>query len=344
MRMDKDCNPTGQATGAGICARSVADNPALADGVQRVVYPAVPTPDPARVASAEPGSPPPSRCGLCLMGMPGEGEGGSRCASPVRLMNMDFCPVTQRECVDVVVRGLQSGRGGWVITANLDHLRRGGEDGAYADAAAEADLVVADGMPLIWASRLQGTPLPERMAGSDLIWLLSAAMAAEGRSVFLLGGDPGTADGTAEVLRARYPGLRIAGTACPQPGFERDERAVAELTGLLVSVRPDLVFVALGCPKQEYLIRSLRSCLPQAWWMGVGISFGFVCGDVRRAPRWMQRLGLEWVHRLGQEPGRLARRYLLDGIPFAVMLLLRSAFGRSRGRGPSRLEDGARDG
>ena len=239
-------------------------------------------------------------------------------------MDMAFCPVTQPECLDIVTQGLRRGRGGWIVTANLDHLRRSTMDTAYARAVAEADLVVADGMPLIWASWLRGTPLPERMTGADLIWSLSEALAAEGRSIFLLGGDPGTPDATRQVLLSRYPGLRIAGTVCPEPGFEQNERQMADLKRQLLSSRPDLVFVALGCPKQEYLIQSLRSILPRAWWMGVGISFSFVCGRVKRAPRWMRKCGMEWAYRLSQQPRRLAKRYLVHGIPFAAYLLMHS--------------------
>ena len=176
-------------------------------------------------------------------------------------------------------------------------------------------------MPLIWASRLQGTPLPERVAGSDLVPGLSAAAAERGRCVYLLGGSPGTAEAAAAVLLRRTPDLRIAGSACPPMGFEHDERALGEVIENLVSARPDIVYVALGSPKQELLIDRARSLLPATWWMGVGISFSYLCGHVHRAPRWMQAIGLEWLHRLTQEPGRLAKRYLLQGIPFAVALL-----------------------
>jgi N-acetylglucosaminyldiphosphoundecaprenol N-acetyl-beta-D-mannosaminyltransferase len=94
--------------------------------------------------------------------------------------------------------------------------------------------------------------------------------------------------------------------------------------------RPDIVFVALGCPKQERLIVSVRHQLPASWWLGIGISFSFVCGAVKRAPKWMQGIGMEWAHRLAQEPRRLARRYLLDGMPFACRLLTTSALRRNQ--------------
>ena len=124
------------------------------------------------------------------------------------------------------------------------------------------------------------------------------------------------------------PNLRIAGTFCPPVGFEHDPAWMRRIREDIVSSQPDVVFVALGSPKQEYLIQLLRTELPKAWWVGVGISFSFVCGDVKRSPMWMRRLGLEWLHRLAQEPRRLMRRYLLDGMPFAFELMVRSFLGR----------------
>jgi N-acetylglucosaminyldiphosphoundecaprenol N-acetyl-beta-D-mannosaminyltransferase len=180
-------------------------------------------------------------------------------------------------------------------------------------------------MPLLWASRLQGTPLPERVAGSELIYTLTAAAAEAGRSVFLLGGNPGAAERAGEELRRRNPTLKLAGTRCPPFGFEKDSASVDEITGALEAARPDVVFVCLGFPKQERLIERIRARLPTAWFLGVGISLSFVCGDIRRAPRWMQRIGLEWVHRLAQEPTRLFRRYVLHDIPFAFRLIVSAA-------------------
>jgi N-acetylglucosaminyldiphosphoundecaprenol N-acetyl-beta-D-mannosaminyltransferase len=237
--------------------------------------------------------------------------------------------VTGEKCIRYLLDELDAGRGGWIATPNVDHLRRVGRDPSFAALCARADLAVPDGMPLVWASRLQGTPLPERVAGSDLVWRLSAAAAERGRSVFLLGGAPGTAEGAANVLRVHYPGLRVAGTHCPSPGFEGDEQAVALLVDALRVAGPDIVYVALGTPKGEWLIERHRETLPRSWWVPVGISFSFVTGAVRRAPRWMQRAGLEWLHRLAQEPRRLVRRYIVDDMPFALALLGGAALGRA---------------
>jgi N-acetylglucosaminyldiphosphoundecaprenol N-acetyl-beta-D-mannosaminyltransferase len=248
----------------------------------------------------------------------------------VHLDGTGFDRITEDEVVAVVREALASGRGGRIITPNIDILRQAQVDDdirAYLD---DADLIVADGMPLVWASKLSGTPLPERVAGSSLIWSLSQGLGRDGRSVFVIGGAPaaaGVKDGAtraADRLAAACEGLRIAGTLCPDFGFERDETAYAEFCAKVADARPDMVFVGLGFPKQEAVVTRLRGLLPQAWLIGCGAAVNFVAGDVDRAPRWMQRTGLEWAHRLGTEPRRLAGRYLKHDAPYALRLLARA--------------------
>lgn len=244
---------------------------------------------------------------------------------PIRLLGVELHPVTAAQALDHIAGSAAAGRGGWVLTPNLDILRRLRAEPETAELCRGATLRLADGMPLVWASRLQRTPLPERVAGSDLIWSLCQRAAADGLSVFFLGGNPGAAEAAAAELARRYPGLRVAGTECPPMGFESDATYMANLKTKLSAVAPDIVLVALGFPKQERLIAELRPCLARAWFLGIGVSFSFVSGEIRRAPRWMQAAGLEWLHRLVQEPGRLARRYLVHGLPFAARLLAVSA-------------------
>jgi N-acetylglucosaminyldiphosphoundecaprenol N-acetyl-beta-D-mannosaminyltransferase len=242
----------------------------------------------------------------------------------INLRGVRLHAVTEAQCVRHVLDELDAGRGGVVVTPNLDHLRRCVFDVSFGALVSEADMVVADGMPLVWASKLQGTPLPERVAGSNLISSLSGAAAERGKSVFLLGGAPGTADAAARVLKERFPGLIVAGTCCPSHGFEDDQRAMSDLQQRLAACGADIVYVALGSPKQERLISRLKVVLPRAWWLGVGNSFSFLSGHVKRAPLWMQRMGVEWLHRLCQEPRRLFKRYIVSGLPFGSSLMLRS--------------------
>jgi len=229
--------------------------------------------------------------------------------------------LTESECVQLIMHELEARRGGWVITMNLDHLRRFENDPAYASSTRRASLLIADGMPLVWATRLQGTPLPERITGSNLIWSLSQAAAERGRSIYLLGGSAYANPRTAEVLKERFPQLRLVGVMSPPLGFEQDAAELAVVTDALIAAQPDIVYVALGSPKEDQLIDHLKSELPHTWWIGVGISFSFVSGEIMRAPRWVQRAGFEWLHRLVQEPHRLAKRYLWYGVPYAFFLL-----------------------
>jgi N-acetylglucosaminyldiphosphoundecaprenol N-acetyl-beta-D-mannosaminyltransferase len=238
----------------------------------------------------------------------------------VRLLDLELDAVSESDAIRTVMRGLEEGEGGFVVTPNLDHLRQLSRKPELAALFGKADLVVADGMPLIWASRLQGTPLPERVAGSELIWSLTAEAALRDRSVFLLGGAPGACERAEARLRSCYPGGRFAGNYCPPFGFEYDADEIERIRQTLRAADPDIVFVGLGFPKQERLIAYLRSDFPSTWFLGVGYSFSFVAGETPRAPDWMIRLGLEWLHRLGHEPRKLASRYLLHGIPFATRL------------------------
>jgi N-acetylglucosaminyldiphosphoundecaprenol N-acetyl-beta-D-mannosaminyltransferase len=248
--------------------------------------------------------------------------------SRVSLMGLDFDALTESEAVATILASLEAGQGGWVVTPNLEYLRAY----QFADEVQQqfdsADLVVPDGMPLLWASRLKNEPLPGRVAGSDLIWSLSRAAARRGASLLFLGGEPGTAEAAAERLQTEFPGLVVSGAICPPRGFEQDPKTVAGLAREAAALRPDIVFVGLPLAKHLVTSQALRRELPHAWVIGVGVSFSFVSGHIERAPGWLQRLGLEWVHRLAQEPRRLFRRYLVEGIPFALRLLTYSALAR----------------
>jgi N-acetylglucosaminyldiphosphoundecaprenol N-acetyl-beta-D-mannosaminyltransferase len=250
----------------------------------------------------------------------------------IRLGGISIDPVTQAEAIAHILGSIADGRGGWVITPNLDQLRLCNDRPELRPMFDRAELVLADGMPLLWASRVQGTRLPERVAGSELIFTLTAAAAASGRSVYLLGGNPRSADAAADVLRALSPGLRVAGTLCPPFGFENNPDESRRIRDDLEAARPDIVFVGLGFPKQERLIETLRPLLPATWFLGIGVSFSFVAGDIQRAPRWVQRMGLEWVHRMSQEPGRLFKRYVLHDLPYAGRLFAGLAWRRATER------------
>lgn len=248
----------------------------------------------------------------------------------VRLLALEIAHIDRVQTEDTVLAALKAGRGGRIVTANLDILRQCVHDDDLAAMVRAADLVVADGAPLVWASRILHKPLPERVAGSDLIWTLSARAAQAGRSIYLLGGSPGAAEAAAERLVEADPALRVAGLDCPPLGFERDPERVAAVVGRVAAARPDIVYVGLGFPKQEHIIAELASTDLATWYMGVGVSIDFVAGHVRRAPRWTHVLGLEWAYRLYREPRKLFSRYVIHGVPFAARLLAWALVTRAR--------------
>ena len=248
----------------------------------------------------------------------------------VTLRDLEFDALSEAEAAQEIMRRWQQGEGGWVSTPNTHQLELVSKSEELRDLVETASLTLADGMPLVWASQLQGTPLPERVAGSNLVWSLARAGAETGASLFLLGGDDGVGPRAQAVLEAAIPGIRIVGTYSPPLGFERDPKELEKIRQALLECNPDLVYVGLGFPKQEQLISVLTPSLPSTWFLGIGMSLSFISGDMARAPGWMQRAGLEWAHRLLSEPQRLFARYILHGIPFTCGLLVRSSL-RARG-------------
>ncbi len=208
-----------------------------------------------------------------------------------------------------------------VVTANVDFLRLSREDAAFQDLINTSDLVVPDGMPLLWAARLLGDELPERVTGVELMAECARLSAAKGYTIFLLGAAPGVAEDAAIVLRQHYPGVRIVGTYAPPVGPfgpDEDEKAVR----LIQEMAPDMLFVAFGAPKQDKWIRAHMHRLGVPVCMGVGGSFDFLAGRVNRAPLWMQDRGLEWLYRVAQEPTRLWKRYFVDDLPIFFQLMV----------------------
>jgi N-acetylglucosaminyldiphosphoundecaprenol N-acetyl-beta-D-mannosaminyltransferase len=256
-------------------------------------------------------------------------------AKRTRLAGFEFDLLTETEVVQHIVTECQAGRGGWVATPNIDICRHARRNRSARDLVQGATLVVPDGMPLLWAARLRGDSLVERVTGSSLIFSLSSAAASARLSIYLLGGNPGVPELAATELDRRYPGLRIAGTDAPPVGFDKSAEGVALIRKRLCEALPDIVYVGLGFPKQERLIAELVPALPGAWFIGCGAAIPFAAGTLPRAPAWMQQSGLEWLFRLLKEPRRLFRRYLVHDLPYAAYLLITCAADRA-GRRSSR--------
>jgi N-acetylglucosaminyldiphosphoundecaprenol N-acetyl-beta-D-mannosaminyltransferase len=245
--------------------------------------------------------------------------------SRAHLPDIDFDQVTEQQAVQHIMFAIRRHQGGWVATPNTDICRHAHRDPALRRLLKKAPLIVPDGMPLVWAARLRGYRVPERVAGGSLIFSLTEAAARAGLSVYLLGGATEVPYRAAAALCRRYPGLVVAGVDAPPPGFDAHPQAVELVRGRLAAAAPDIVYVGLGFPKQERLIAALTPSFPATWFVGCGAAIPYAAGTLPRAPRWMRNIGLAWLFRLLHEPRRLFRRYLVNDLPFAVGLLARSA-------------------
>ena len=230
-------------------------------------------------------------------------------------------PLTLPQALDRIASLVAAGQGGCVFTPNVDHVVIAERNPAFRSAYAAADVSLADGMPILWASRLLGEPLPEKVSGSDLVFPLAGRAATMGWRVYLLGAAPEVASAAALKLRQRFPALDIVGTDSPRLDADGSGADTEAALARLRRARPDVVLVALGAPKQEIWIHRNLDRLRPALAVGVGASLDFIAGRLRRAPPWMSRAGLEWLWRLAHEPRHLWRRYLVEDPRFALILL-----------------------
>ncbi len=215
-----------------------------------------------------------------------------------------------------------------ICTVNPEFIMEARRNPAFAQVLRQADLCVPDGIGVLWAARLQGIRLRERVTGSDGIYRICQRAAVSGWRVYLLGAAPGIAREAAARLQALYPGLSVAGTYSGSPA-EEDWPAIQ---ARLAAAQPDILFVAYGHPRQDLWIAHHRQELPARVALGVGGAFDFVAGTARRAPRWVQRLGLEWLHRLVTQPWRWRRMRVLPLYAGLVLWERMGAIPRVRGR------------
>ena len=221
-----------------------------------------------------------------------------------------------------------------LTSVNAQAVLIAAESPRFAEVLNTSAVSIADGMSIVITSRLLGTPLRDRVAGVDLVEEVCKRCADERLSVYFLGGQPGSGYLTATVLRKRYPGLMVAGFDCPPYGFENSRFENARILRRIRNATPDILFVALGTPKQEYWTADNASALDVAVVIPVGGAFEMLAGLVPRAPRWLQLIGMEWLFRLMMEPRRLWRRYLIGNAHF-VALIAKQYFATRRKTAPS---------
>ena len=229
---------------------------------------------------------------------------------PVAILGVAFDNVTLPETVARIEKMIATRSPHYVVTANVDFLVQARRDAELRRILAGAHLMVCDGTPLVWASRFLGNPLPERVAGSDLVPELIRVAAEKNYRLFFLGATAEANEQAVANVRSRFPDLEIAHYSPPfRPWHEMDHD---EIRKRIRQARPDILFVAFGCPKAEKWIEANHNLLGVPVTIGVGATIDFLAGRIKRAPMWMRRAGAEWVFRIWQEPRRLFKRYAAD--------------------------------
>lgn len=234
----------------------------------------------------------------------------------IPILGIPVHAVTMDQTVALVEGYMVAPRLHQIATVNPEFIMAAQDDGEFRRVLREADLCLPDGVGLLYAARRHGHRLPERVPGSELVYRLAERAAERGWPLFLLGAAPGVAEEAADILSARYPGLRVAGCHAGSPDAAENDTIVARVNASGAT----LLYVAYGAPRQDKWIARNRDALTTVRVaIGVGGSLDFVTGRAVRAPRWMQRLGLEWLHRLIKEPWRWRRMLALPRFAWRVL-------------------------
>jgi N-acetylglucosaminyldiphosphoundecaprenol N-acetyl-beta-D-mannosaminyltransferase len=246
----------------------------------------------------------------------------------VTMFGMTINNVTLEEVFASVSRQIEAREPGYILTPNVDHVCIFQHSEPLRNAYHKGFLVLTDGVPIIWASKLLGKPVRQKISGSDLVYWLAEYAAEKGYSIFFFGAEDGIAQRASEVLSERYPGLRVAGVYSPPMGFYKDPELAEESVRIVRESGADICYVALGAPLQDLWNYENHQETGIPVHIGIGASLDFIAGKVKRAPLWMQKSGLEWTWRTATEPRRLAKRYMQDILQFFP--LLAKEFFRSR--------------
>jgi N-acetylglucosaminyldiphosphoundecaprenol N-acetyl-beta-D-mannosaminyltransferase len=239
------------------------------------------------------------------------------------MLGIEIDAVRMPEAVACLMGWLESPseRCRYVVTPNTDHFLLLRENSAMRAAYRDADLVLADGMPVVLAARLLKRALPERVAGSDLVPALFATARPERPlRTYLLGAAPGVGERAARNIQGRWPAVEIVGVESPPFGFENDERQNQAILRRLGESKPDVLILGLGTPKQELWMHTHRDQVTARLALCAGATIDFLAGEKRRAPMWMRRAGLEWLHRMVSEPRRLFPRYFRNACVFPQLI------------------------
>lgn len=233
-------------------------------------------------------------------------------AQKVNILGIKIDNLTLEEALDRVEEIVARRKPEYYCAINLHQIVLYHENQQYKRITDHAGLITADGQPVMWLSKWLKTPLKQKNPGPDFM-RASCKMAAEkGYSIFLLGGAPGIAEKAADKLQADYPNLKVAGVYSPPFGFEKDAAEMQRINTMLNASHADLLFVGLGSPKQDIFIDENKDIYQIPLSYSIGIAIDYIGGNIKRAPKWMRDVGLEWLYRFCQDPGRLFKRYFIE--------------------------------
>ncbi|MDU2121202.1 MAG: WecB/TagA/CpsF family glycosyltransferase [Clostridium celatum] len=236
-------------------------------------------------------------------------------------LNTQIDNLTMEEAVHRIDKLVIDKKPSYVVTPNVDHIVKLDTDIEFKEVYKEANLILTDGMPLIWISRLKRKPIKEKVSGSDLFPEVCKLASQRGYKVFLLGAAEGIAARAAENLRKKYDSLNIVGTYSPSYGFEKKEEEIQEIIKIINEAKPDILAVGLGAPKQEKFLYKYKNELNVPVSLAIGATIDFEAGNIKRAPLWMQKNGLEWLYRSYKEPKRMIKRYAIDLVKIIPIIL-----------------------
>lgn len=231
-----------------------------------------------------------------------------------RLLNTYVNNVTLDETLDEIDGFIRERKKSYIVAINVDVVMKMENDDYLRRISNEADMVLVDGKPLIWISKLYKRQIKEKVSGSDLVPQFCKRAADENYTIFIIGGKDGVAEQAKKKLEQKFPGIRIVGTYAPPLGFENDESELDKINQMITDAHPDLLIGCLGCPKQEKWIYENYMKYDATVSVCAGATVDFLAGNIKRAPRWMSDHGLEWFYRFLQEPKRMFKRYFVDDV------------------------------
>ncbi|WP_243099043.1 WecB/TagA/CpsF family glycosyltransferase [Clostridium sp. AF22-10] len=236
------------------------------------------------------------------------------------LLNTYINNVTMSETVEAIEQMITADKKSYIVAINVDVVMKIEDDPYLKKVVDRADMVLVDGKPLVWISKMHGKPLKAKISGSDLVPLLCEAAAEKGYKIFIIGGKDGIAAQAKEKLESKHPKIQIVGTYAPPFGFEKDEKELNHINQMISDVKPDLLIACFGCPKQEKWIYENIGKYDAKVSVCAGATVDFLAGNVKRAPRWMSEHGLEWFYRFLQEPKRMFKRYFINDIKIVNLI------------------------